>query len=78
MHIYIIRRLLLGIPTILGAAILIFVIMRIAPGDVASLIAVGGAVWACHYHRMGRLWGVWISHCIVDVAALSIGYHILV
>ncbi len=40
-------------------------------------IAVGGAVWACHYHRTGRLRGVWVSHCIVDVAALSICYHIL-
>ncbi len=40
-------------------------------------IAIGGAVWACHYHRTGRLWGVWVSHCLVDVAALSIGYYIL-
>ncbi len=40
-------------------------------------IAIGGAVWALHYHRTGRLWGVWVSHCIVDVAALSIGYYIL-
>ncbi len=40
-------------------------------------IAIGGAVWACHYHGTGRLWGVWVSHCIVDVAALSIGYYIL-
>jgi len=40
-------------------------------------IAVGGAVWACHYHRTGRLWGVWVSHCIVDVASLSIGYYLL-
>ena len=40
-------------------------------------IAVGGAVWACHYYHTGRLWGVWVSHCIIDVAALSIGYYIL-
>ncbi len=40
-------------------------------------IAVGGAVWACHYHHTGRLWGVWISHCLVDVAVLSIGHDIL-
>jgi membrane protease YdiL (CAAX protease family) len=40
-------------------------------------IAVGGAVWAWHYHHTGRLWGVWVSHCIVDVAALSIGYYLL-
>ncbi|MCZ6654561.1 MAG: type II CAAX endopeptidase family protein [Planctomycetota bacterium] len=40
-------------------------------------IAIGGAVWACHYHHTGRLRGVWVSHCIIDVAALSIGYYIL-
>ena len=39
---YVAQRLLLGIPTIFGAALLIFVIMRIAPGDVAVLIAIGG------------------------------------
>jgi peptide/nickel transport system permease protein len=40
---YTAQRLALGIPTILGAALLIFAIMRIAPGDVASMIAIGGA-----------------------------------
>ena len=40
-------------------------------------IAIGGAVWALHYHRTGRLWGVWVSHCIVDAAVLSIGYYLL-
>ncbi len=40
-------------------------------------IAGGGAIWACHYHRTGRLWGVWVSHCIVDMGALSVGYHLL-
>ena len=40
---YAAQRLALGIPTILGAAILIFVIMRVVPGDVATLIAIGGS-----------------------------------
>ena len=40
---YIIKRVLLGIPTILGAMLLIFTIMRVIPGDVAVLIAVGGS-----------------------------------
>ena len=40
---YIIKRLLLGVPTILGAMLLIFTIMRVIPGDVAVLIAVGGS-----------------------------------
>lgn len=40
---YAARRLALGIPTVLGAALVIFAIMRIAPGDVATMIAIGGA-----------------------------------
>src|SRR5258706_4146773 len=35
---YVAKRLLLIIPTLLGAAALVFVIMRVIPGDVALLI----------------------------------------
>jgi len=38
MRTYIAKRLLLIIPTLLGAATLVFVIMRVIPGDVALLI----------------------------------------
>lgn len=38
---YIARRLLLMVPTILGVSIIVFGIMRIAPGDVALLIVAG-------------------------------------
>src|ERR671925_2284133 len=38
MRTYIIKRLLLIIPTLLGAATLVFLIMRVIPGDVALLI----------------------------------------
>src|SRR2546427_417637 len=38
---YIVKRLLLMIPTLLGAALLIFLLMNIIPGDVALLI-IGG------------------------------------
>jgi len=38
---YIIRRLLLAIPTLLGVTIVVFGIMRVAPGDVAVLILGG-------------------------------------
>ena len=38
MRTYILKRLLLVIPTLLGAAALVFVIMRVIPGDVALLI----------------------------------------
>ena len=43
MRAYAAQRLALGIPTIIGAALLIFVIMRVVPGDVATLIAIGGS-----------------------------------
>ena len=43
MRTYVAQRLALGIPTIIGAAVLIFIIMRVVPGDVATLIAIGGA-----------------------------------
>src|SRR5438105_8724683 len=38
MSTYIAKRLLLIVPTLLGAATLVFVIMRVIPGDVALLI----------------------------------------
>lgn len=39
---YTLRRLLMMIPTLLGVLLIIFVIMRVVPGDVASLIATRG------------------------------------
>ena len=38
MRTYLLKRLLLIVPTLLGAAALVFVIMRVIPGDVALLI----------------------------------------
>ena len=38
MQTYILRRILLMIPTLLGAVTLIFLIMRLLPGDVALYI----------------------------------------
>jgi peptide/nickel transport system permease protein len=35
---YILRRLLLFVPTLLGASILIFVLMRLVPGDIAEIL----------------------------------------
>src|SRR5262249_28057486 len=40
---YLAKRLLLIVPTLLGAAALVFVIMRVIPGDVALLIFGGEA-----------------------------------
>jgi peptide/nickel transport system permease protein len=38
MHQYVARRLLLFIPSLLGASILIFVLLRLVPGDIAEII----------------------------------------
>ena len=41
---YITRRLLLAIPTVLGATIILFMIMRVAPGDVVTVIVGEGSI----------------------------------
>lgn len=38
MHKYVVRRLLLFIPALLGASMLIFVLMRMVPGDIAEIL----------------------------------------
>src|ERR1700726_2833688 len=55
MYRYIIKRLLLVIPTLVGAAILVFTLMRLIPGDICVVrLGSGGgtfderAVTACH------------------------------
>ena len=40
---YIIRRVLLAIPTLIGAVTLVFLVMRILPGDIASLMLEGSS-----------------------------------
>jgi len=43
MHRYIVKRLLLAIPTLVGAAALVFVLMRLIPGDVCVVrLGAGG------------------------------------
>ena len=42
MHQYILKRLLLTIPTLLGAAILVFVLLRLIPGDICVMRMSGG------------------------------------
>ncbi len=39
---YIFRRLMFGVPTLIGVTILVFIVMRIVPGDVAMMILSGG------------------------------------
>jgi membrane protease YdiL (CAAX protease family) len=46
-------------------------------GALAGGVAVGGFVWAWLYHRYGSLYSPWVSHIVVDVAAMIIGYDLL-
>lgn len=39
---FLIRRAILAIPTIIGVTLLVFIVMRVAPGDVAVMILTGG------------------------------------
>ena len=55
MHRYIVSRLLLTFPTLLGAAALVFILMRLIPGDICLVgLGWGGtsfstqALAACH------------------------------
>jgi peptide/nickel transport system permease protein len=54
MHRYIVNRLLLAVPTLLGAAALVFLLMRLIPGDICLVRLSGGgnvnqaALEACH------------------------------
>ena len=44
MYRYIVTRLLLAIPTLAGAAALVFVLMRLIPGDICVIrVGAGGA-----------------------------------
>jgi membrane protease YdiL (CAAX protease family) len=40
-------------------------------------VAAGGVFWCRLYERQGSLAGAWISHVLVDVAILAIGYHLI-
>ena len=64
MRLYLAKRILLIVPTLFGVAALVFVIMRIVPGDVALLILGGDqagqidkAQLAAMHHQLGpNLW----------------------
>jgi uncharacterized protein len=40
-------------------------------------VAVGGVVWARLYERSGSLLGPWLSHLLVDVALMVVGYELV-
>ncbi len=52
---YLIRRLLYIIPILLGASIIIFALIRIAPGDIAVLIMEGGGAGTASQEQIEKL-----------------------
>lgn len=40
-------------------------------------VAAGGAVWAWLYQRTGTIYSSWISHLVIDVAILAVGYEMV-
>lgn len=39
--------------------------------------AAGGGVWAWMYHRYKTLYPIWVSHLLVDLALMAVGYDLL-
>jgi membrane protease YdiL (CAAX protease family) len=42
----------------------------------ALAVAAGGAYWAWLYERSHSLWAIWLSHALVDLGILAIGFHL--
>src|SRR3984885_8476267 len=81
MHRYIISRLLLKIPTLLGAAALVFILMRLIPGDICLVrLGSGGtsfsasALAACHAEiGIDRPWLLQFAEFIWGMARRDFG-----
>ncbi len=41
-------------------------------------VAIGGVMWSIHFNRTGRLLGIWLSHFLIDVAAMIAIYDMIV
>ena len=52
--------------------------MGLAPTVLGSIgVFIGGAVWSWCYLRFRSVWPGYVSHAIVDVAVLAVGYHLI-
>ena len=40
-------------------------------------VGIGGILWSWLYVRHGHFWGAWLSHMIVDLVLVSIGYQLI-
>ena len=43
----------------------------------AALVGVGGVIWSLLYARQRTLLGAWISHLLVDVGIMALGYKLI-
>jgi len=62
----------------------VIVLGRFFPNDFWSAvvplslcIAAGGAFWAWLYERSGSVYAPWVSHLLVDVVVLAVGYDLV-
>jgi membrane protease YdiL (CAAX protease family) len=44
---------------------------------IGCLVGAGGILWSKMYERQKTLFGAWLSHLIVDLGIMSIGYYLL-
>ncbi|MEM9282787.1 MAG: type II CAAX endopeptidase family protein [Verrucomicrobiota bacterium] len=42
-----------------------------------ACVGIGGAAWSWIYHRTNSMWGPWISHMIIDLAIMWVGWEVL-
>jgi len=40
-------------------------------------VAIGGVIWSWQYAKTQSLWGIWLSHLLVDAAIFLIGLHLI-
>ena len=40
-------------------------------------VGIGGAFWSWLYQKYGSLWGAWVSHMLVDLAIMWVGWEVL-
>lgn len=40
-------------------------------------VGIGGVLWAWLYERQGSIYGVWISHLLVDAGIFAVGYDLV-
>src|SRR5579883_1040919 len=78
---YLLKRLLLAIPTLLLVALIVFVLVRLVPGDPAQVMLGEGAdpaALAAMHHAMGLdrplpvQFGAWLSHVVIGDFGTSI------